>query len=85
MSTVEQVLKIFGGGRIAIENRPLFCSRCDSELIPEYDRLYASRAPMKELLALLDSREGRVVKRAWLNGHDDWGCHYCGRRADTPK
>jgi len=81
--TAKMVQKVFGGGRIAVENKPLFCKHCDRELIPEYERLWNAHAPVKELVAVLEKRQGRIVKRIWPNGKQNWGCAFCGREVES--
>jgi hypothetical protein len=76
--TARTVKQIFGGGRIVVEGRPLFCAHCDEDLRPEYERLYAS-GPMDAVVALLKKRRGRIIRVTWPSGHCYWGCHACGR------
>jgi hypothetical protein len=71
-------LEIFGGGRVCVENKPLFCPHCDADLLHEYHDQYQT-APVKELVALPKKRTTRIVERKWPDGRRNWGCHACGR------
>lgn len=75
----KEIIRAFGGGTVIAENRPLFCKHCDGELIPEYDRLEAEHAPVKDLVGMLSRRLGSIVRVTWPNGRCYWGCHHCGR------
>jgi hypothetical protein len=78
------VLKIFGGGRVCVEEKPLFCRHCDFELWREYRRLFAS-ALITELLALLENRQARIIEQKWPDGRKNWGCNSCGRAVKASK
>lgn len=77
-----EIIQIFGGGSIVAEDRPLFCEHCDSELIPEYERLRIEGAAVKELAALLEKRRSKIVEATWPNGRRQWQCHSCGREVE---
>ena len=77
--TAGTVLEIFGGGRICVLDKPLFCPHCDEDLLSKYKRSY-DKAPVSELVALIKNRTTRIVERKWPDGRRDWGCHGCGRK-----
>jgi hypothetical protein len=79
--TVRSVVEVLDGAKIMAKNKPLFCAHCDSDLVPEYKRLWNAGTLAKELLAVLERRKGKIVERVWPNGQRNWGCHYCGRGA----
>jgi len=78
-SNADEVSDVFQGAKVIANNKPLFCRHCDSELIPEYQRLWDAKAPVSELVAVLDSRHGEIVERTWPDGRREWACHFCGR------
>ena len=83
--TVERVQQVFGGSQIGVEKKPLFCSHCDREFIPEYERLWNEHAPVKVLVAVLEKRRSRIIEAAWPNGRRQWQCHFCGRGVESEK
>ena len=72
------VLRVFTGGKIVAEKRPLFCHHCDPTLLREYEERYDA-APVAELVALIDKRRGNIVEAVWPDGRREWQCHRCGR------
>ena len=76
-----EVIQALGGGNIVAENKPLFCSHCDKDLIPQYDGAYA-HAPMSEFMELLSKRQGKITRVTWSNGWSYWGCGNCGRKVE---
>ena len=78
--TLANVAAVFRGAKVVAVNKPLFCRHCDKDLLVDYDRIYASRAPVAELVQLLCSRRGKIIERTWPDRRD-WGCSNCGRRA----
>ncbi len=75
---INKVQEVFGGGRVCVEDKPLFCPHCDRDLLKEYRRLYDT-APVSELIALIKKRTTRIVERKWPDGRREWQCHGCGR------
>jgi hypothetical protein len=71
------VLKVFGG-RIVVEDKPLFCDECDKVLKAHYAEEYLT-APVEKLVRLIRLRKARIVLRTWPDGRRDWMCHSCGR------
>jgi hypothetical protein len=71
------VLDVFRGAKVVAVNRPLFCSHCDKALIEEFKSLFAA-APMREIVALLDRRRGKVIEIVWPDGRRRFQCHGCG-------
>src|SRR5262249_51066315 len=64
---VVDTLRLFPGAEILAVDKPLFCRRCDKDLVLEWDRLYAT-APMRDLVVFLEKRRGKVVERIWPDG-----------------
>jgi len=78
---VPDALRLFPGAKIMATDKPLFCRHCDKDLTAQWDRLYATSS-VKELVALLETRPGKVVERSWPDGRREWACHFCGRGVD---
>jgi hypothetical protein len=76
--TAAKALEVFGGGRVVVRDKPLFCATCDEKLLAEYKQKY-STVPMKELVSLIRKRTARIVERKWPFGRKDWMCNTCGR------
>ena len=78
---VLDTLRLFPGAKVVAVDKSLFCRHCDKDLVLKWDRVYAT-ASMKDLVALLEKRRGKVVERIWSDGRREWACHFCGREAE---
>ena len=65
--TAADVLRVFGGGQVIEENKPLSCRHCNEKK----DVLYRSGW----------RKGGKIIRRIRADGFHVWACHFCGREA----
>lgn len=65
--TVSDVLRVFGGGLVIEEDKPLSCQHCNRKK----GVLYMSGW----------CKGGKIIRRIRTDGFHVWACHFCGREA----